>query len=705
MKTQWQPVIKPTLLIDIYRLPAKEAQQIFAKIGTLLQDPLPDGHMKKRLKYLNREVYRLRSGRYRLFYTLNDHTINILTLRLRDDDTYRDDIDLTNDLADEELDDLADLALVGNTPTTVDWERFVSPRQPASTPLPEPMNSKLLTTLHVPAVYHPALLRVSDRDALYACEQSGVPADLILRLDEYFFARPLGQVLQQPDLVLNDVDDLLRYREGELLAFLLKLSPEQEKYTRWSLKASGPALVKGGPGTGKSTVALYRIRSLLAQLLTSEQHTPRILFTTYTNALVKASEQQLNQLLGANAPCVQVETADKLVYGILQELNATREIVNDSELRKITNQAVQQTTLPGNPLQQAAQQQTLRRMGLDYLLQELNGVIVARQLTSLTEYQQTPRTGRKLRLNATQRQGVWLVYEHWCSLLLASGQETWQQRRARAATFVAQSSFAHAYDAVVIDEAQDLDPTVLRLLIQVCRASDRMFITADANQSIYGSGFTWQDIHADLKFQGRTSILRANYRSTSEIGEAAFSFLASGILESEVVERQYVNSGPLPDVRSVENHQYEIQLLVSFFKQASRDLRLTLGSCAVLCPNKGVGQSIALDLTQAGLEANYMEGRELNLTHSGIKVLTLSSAKGLEFPIVALAGLLSANYPFIPRTASEDERAEILARERRTLYVGMTRAMRGLLVVVPTDPSTPLFTGFDASYWNVKGGL
>jgi len=61
-------------------------------------------------------------------------------------------------------------------------------------------------------------------------------------------------------------------KEGELLTFLLKLSPEQEKYARWSPQVTGPTLVKGGPGTGKSTVALYRIRSLLEQLLNNDDN-------------------------------------------------------------------------------------------------------------------------------------------------------------------------------------------------------------------------------------------------------------------------------------------------------------------------------------------------------------------------------------------------------------------------------------------------
>ena len=50
---------------------------------------------------------------------------------------------------------------------------------------------------------------------------------------------------------------------------------------------------------------------------------------------------------------------------------------------------------------------------------------------------------------------------------------------------------------------------------------------------------------------------------------------------------------------------------------------------------------------------------------------------------------------------SPEERAELLAIDRRTLFVGMTRAMRALLVVVPLAATSPLLEGFDTAYWNV----
>jgi len=107
---------------------------------------------------------------------------------------------------------------------------------------------------------------------------------------------------------------------------------------------------------------------------------------------------------------------------------------------------------------------------------------------------------------------------------------------------------------------------------------------------------------------------------------------------------------------------------------------------------------------QRGIEANFMRGAELNLSRPGVKVLTLNSAKGLEFPIVALAGFINSGwYGHMPTNVTEEEREEFLAIDRRTMFVGMTRAMRALLVTTPAETRSPLLQGFDATYWNLGG--
>src|SRR5438876_8746662 len=135
---------------------------------------------------------------------------------------------------------------------------------------------------------------------------------------------------------------------------------------------------------------------------------------------------------------------------------------------------MKQTRFEGNVLQQQAQQQSLDRLGEDYLLEEINKVIVARQIESLQDYMHARRPGRRVRLSDMQKRGIWQVYETFQRHLKYAGVETWEQARARAEALVAKDFEFQSYDAVVIDEAQDLDPSMLRLLIKLCKDPSRL---------------------------------------------------------------------------------------------------------------------------------------------------------------------------------------------------------------------------------------
>ncbi len=100
------------------------------------------------------------------------------------------------------------------------------------------------------------------------------------------------------------------------------------------------------------------------------------------------------------------------------------------------------------------------------------------------------------------------------------------------------------------------------------------------------------------------------------------------------------------------------------------------------------------------MTAKKVDATDLELTDPGVKVLTLKNAKGLEFPIVALAGFGDRTYPPMPPQATDEEREEIIERERRTMFVAMTRAMRALLVVTPADTASPLLEGLTSPGWN-----
>jgi superfamily I DNA/RNA helicase len=64
---------------------------------------------------------------------------------------------------------------------------------------------------------------------------------------------------------------------------------------------------------------------------------------------------------------------------------------------------------------------------------------------------------------------------------------------------------------------------------------------------------------------------------------------------------------------------------------------------------------------------------------------------------------MHSRYAMAPVGELAEEQQEVVARERRIMFVGMTSAMRALLVVVPAGTQSPLLTGFDTMLWDVEG--
>jgi DNA helicase IV len=86
------------------------------------------------------------------------------------------------------------------------------------------------------------------------------------------------------------------------------------------------------------------------------------------------------------------------------------------------------------------------------------------------------------------------------------------------------SSGRTRYDHVLVDEGQDLHPAHWRLLrAQVGDGPDDMFIVADSQQRIYDRKVVLS--RHGINVRGRSSVLRLNYRSTSEIVRWAVTLL------------------------------------------------------------------------------------------------------------------------------------------------------------------------------------
>jgi superfamily I DNA/RNA helicase/mRNA-degrading endonuclease RelE of RelBE toxin-antitoxin system len=672
---------------EITTFPADRAALLWDKIDALVTDPLPDGKVKKKLKGAD-GVYRLRVADHRVFYRFGDGWISLLGIRRRQEDTYDDVPDQTVDARPPDAEDDLDELIAHATPKTFRFHT-VTPE----TSLPEPITQKLLRELAIPASAVPTLLRCTTEEALL---EAVVPPDVLARIVDRLFPPTLDRLDQQPDLVVPSARDLVRYKEGDLLGFLLRLDEDQLKLTQWALK--GPTMVRGGAGTGKSTVALYRVKAILER--PGASGTERVLFATYTRSLLGVTQQLLEQLLSPEQlQRVEVATCDQVAWRTVSKVRKIGSLESDSDaLRRLAK--VRAKHVPGgSTFESRLRLRALERLTDAWLLEEFEWIIEGRALTSLAEYQAAPRPGRGLPLNERARAAVWELHEAF----MAGAGERYPALRREALKLLTQNLGADRYDHVVVDEAQDLSSVSLALMAEVCGSAEGLFFAADNKQSLYSRNYTWSSAHPRLLFRGRTAVLSRNYRSTREIDHAAFSVLSSN--EDDLVASDSVHEGPLPVLVRDAVAEKQAEWASRFIRQMARHLHLKTSAAAVLVPSAAVGKTLASELQAQGLEARFFAGRELDLKANVVRVLTLHSAKGLEFPIVVIAGLDSGSWP-LPEDFDEPALFSERARhERRLLYVGMTRAMRGLMLIVPHECRHPAVVDLDLNRWHVESAL
>lgn len=673
--TVWSLAFTPTFFNETLNIPKAVQKKLDRAVRVLQRDPISADGDAKKLQDYDDKIYRIRLGDYRVFYSIGDGWVKLLSIRKRDGRTYRDKLTDTEPPAvappaatdgSEAIDPIA----AAPTPAPPPPEPVAS-TPTADKPLPAPITADQLEAWRIPAAYRANLLSATSEDQLL---QLDLPTAIFNRILDNLYPRDLEEIAAQPEYILPDLDNIERLFEGDLAAFLLKLDPEQQKLCDFG--HNGPVLVKGGAGTGKSTLALYRVKTLKARGF------QRILFTTYTNALIHYSEQLLAQLLG-QPPVeagVTVATVDNLIVNTYRDRYGNFQLPNAQQMRQGLETAIAQTEMPGaNSFARRARRDALTKLGADYLLEELLGVIESNGLDSLEAYQAWPRRGRGLPLQANVRAAIWAVYETW-QRELGANWVTWEQVRSRALAAV--RGQPPAFDAIVIDEAQDLSPVALRYLLALVPDFSGLYFTADSSQSLYQRGFSWKQVHEDLNVTGRTVVLKRNYRNTAEIVAACDRIFAdSDAADAECrLPEPAAARGETPQVWVGDDRDRESEILANFFIDAARRHRLPLHGGAVLCPSNALRERYVAALGDRGLQARAVSKDEIDLDAPYIKVLTLYSAKGLEFPFVAVVGLERGRLPYRDAAEPPEEQEPQLNQQRRLFYVGCSRAMRSLLV-------------------------
>ena len=680
---------------ELTQAPRKISKKVSESYSTLRSQPKgPHDKIKKLQKW--KDFFRYRIGDYRFAYHVCDRekTVKLIALAKRDNFYKKIGHDEANNrpthrvVADVDLHELLEekptpQAIHESQTQSANQEEIDKFQGNPQQPLPHRITINLLKDLEIPQNEMGALVHCENEQDLLSLEETTyVSQQSLEKVLEYLYPTPIEEVLDDARRVIPDETSLQELADGErsLESFLLALDEDQKPLTERFIGEApqGPWIVKGGPGSGKSTVALYCIKNILHednQTLQLSDQPLKILFVTYTRTLVKFSEYLL-QALKVNRQRQQVDVinVDRLVTTSLPQ-NWKK-----SPASSFMHPAARDHFFAAlHATRTAFPSFNLTKDDHKFLLEEIESVIIGNELKEESEYLEENRKGRGRPLNQNQRIHLWKFYSEIQPRLDSANLCLWQGRTLKAKEEAEKTQQSATYDYVFIDEAQDLSPIAIKFCVSLAKQPNNVFLTADRNQSIYGSSFSWRRVSDSLNFRGRSTIFRKNYRTTLEIVEAVRPLLSVDTdQDKETLEDEPVKLGPEPQLALVSSAEEEVQVVSDWLNKVRISEKISYGSTAILCPTKKDCEAIVEQLPKK-FNARFFHSNSEEFRHSGTTVMTMHSAKGLQFPAVAVLGLTEGRMPW--EALGGEDPGEVNRKLRRLFYVACTRSMRQLLVV------------------------
>jgi len=275
-------------------------------------------------------------------------------------------------------------------------------------------------------------------------------------------------------------------------------------------------------------------------------------------------------------------------------------------------------------------------------------------------------------------------------------------------------SYAKRYDAILVDEFQDTNPTQIDLLDIMLASSATLYAVGDDDQAIYG--FRGADIRPIMNFTTRFRDagivkLQINYRSIPAILNCANRLWADK--PAEYRKTLVTGLSALPSgIRKPQTMRFGAQAqALEWILGKARFIRkresIPAGSMAILFRINDTLSAVGNHYKEMGVPAEDLP-----------QLMTVHASKGLEYPVVFLCDLEEGVFPHYraPKESRIDSWMDLLKaivapkpkagidascdidEELRLFYVGVTRAQRFLyFVTVSQKPFYGREMGFSPS--------
>lgn len=462
--------------------------------------------------------------------------------------------------------------------------------------------------------------------------------------------------------LVEDQEELEYILDKDIEQWKLFLHPRQEALVKKHF--NGPALVEGGPGTGKTVVGIHRAVYLARQVYRGEDN--RILFCTFSKKLAYYIKNKVRQLaLQKKAPDnIEVKSVDSLFYQLVNQYNLTSKQLRISQLNELFENTYLEMDLDKS---------------LNYYKTEYREVIQRYQIKTLDQYLQTLRIGREKSLPSEARAKDWAFFEKFLQRKEERCLMDFEDLAFILFRAIQEGRIPPLYDSIIIDEAQDLSPIKIKVFSGLVKDQpNNLFLLSDKNQRIYEFRSWKQDV--GINVVGRTHYLTLNYRTTKQIREYADRQFVHTSLDAEYLrEYKSIYWGPEPVLKQFSSTQEQYRYIVSLLHDLlERGIRAH--EIAVISPIDR--EKISGILEYEGIKNTVLKKSIYPSEGCGVGITTLHGSKGLEFKVVIIA-----NFNLIDKQLKEEisDRwySQNITRQIECLkYVACTRARDELIVTM-----------------------
>ncbi|MFE9138480.1 UvrD-helicase domain-containing protein [Streptomyces sp. NPDC007355] len=515
---------------------------------------------------------------------------------------------------------------------------------------------------------------------------------------------------ERPATMVTTTDEALReaLEGGDFGRWKVFLHPTQSRLVE--REYSGPARVGGGPGTGKTIVALHRVKHLVDRLPPGRNKP--VLLTTYNKNLAADLRSRLLQLGGEELLArVEISHVDQLALRVVREAEpgSAKQTLDESQALR----------------EWRAMLDELGETGWDaqFLHDEWSQVILGQAVVSRTEYFRARRAGRGKNIARAERAEIWQLAERFTQRLDRLGRQTWEQVAERAARLEMDRErriqaverqreeaggldnihlqagsagwLRHRFQHIVVDEAQDLRAAHWKLLRAMApRTANDIFLVGDTHQRIYGNQVTLGSLGVHIR--GRSAKLTLSYRTTRQILGSALGVLSGESFDDldgsteDLAGYRSVLTGSLPQLHGCDDWKSEQESIATLLADWIA-LPTPQGQIAVCVPTNAMASELAYTLlAHKGIKAVEI-GPEGPRGDEGVHIGTMFRFKGLEYQRMVIAGVRDGLVPreAVNRLRSDDAvryRRE-LQRARSLLFVAATRSRDSLAIFWHGRPS------------------